>query len=738
MDSETPEQKDDSGTSSCQKGDVVLTLERCTVFPLFWQSQNDYEPLPKYSAAQHNPLAFVLQDPKNCPAHHGLTQVQKLLLEQAKNANAKAMDLWPLYTAVTAMNLILQPDFGMDQIMNPSLATNCSDDNSDNEENDEELSCEAWTWIQDQIPWQDWQKVVAHVQQRLCLVTAPHPLETYAIQTVPLLTQNEVQSVVDIMGLQSQFSSASSSTTIKSTSTMALRLSQILRDSYPPRQYAVLFHENNSSVEQEANHNKKATIPGIAATQKTNFHEKFRHSCLATVGMEIKPTTISSSSSPSPQLQVDFVALYDDFEAEEGIEVCTLPLDGGELEHQAWKRCHREKNSFSDACILCQNKNKHNNTCSSTHLQEDWKANVRLGHYFFQQERYHDAENSYRAALASNPELDDIRHALGALQLAQGKFLEAQLAWEEAASQMISLGRSPERHDGIHLQLKKTEAYHYLENSSPAKKPGDPKHQYTSYFNNQCFVTPMIEPSTCQKLIQIATSSGKWTTGRHYAVPTNDIPVHEVPEMLDWFYPFMENEIQPLLKEQFDVTVASTLVYAPQTSKRNQQIQQEQRFYVHDAFFVRYQGGGETNHLPCHLDECTHSFVVCLNDDFEGGGTYFHDHDTVLSPKVGEVVTFKGDSLRHGGDAVTSGTRYIIAVFLYLDRCYQPGDDTIQQDNDNHDRTGASLQQNNGFKSNQSGSDGSSSKHQLPSLFHEAKKSKTGFSFGFQGLGGDS
>jgi len=324
---------------------------------------------------------------------------------------------------------------------------------------------------------------------------------------------------------------------------------------------------------------------------------------------------------------------------------------------------------------------------------------VRLGHHYFQREQYHHAAQAYHRALELDDSLDDVRHALGALQLAQGKFLEAQYTWKQAAEtmQQMRLDRSIDHHEGICLQWKKQQAYHYFQSLSTDNKTtalsSVASHEYQSkaYFDNQCFVTPMLDETTCRRVIEIATSNGKWTTGRHYAVPTNDIPVHDVPELLAWFYPWMEQEMEPLLKKQF---LSSSTAAATKTAIGSR------RFFEHDAFFVRYQGDGETNHLPCHFDECTHSFVIGLNDDFEGGGTYFHDYNTVLSPRIGDVVTFKGDSLKHGGDAVTRGTRYILAVFLYLDKVSLMEADTGKRP-------------------------------MLQKMFEEAKKPKTEFSFGF-------
>jgi hypothetical protein len=59
---------------------------------------------------------------------------------------------------------------------------------------------------------------------------------------------------------------------------------------------------------------------------------------------------------------------------------------------------------------------------------------------------------------------------------------------------------------------------------------------------------------------------------------------------------------------------------------------------------------------------------LVLNNDFQGGGTYFMNENKVLNPKQeGSFISFRGDKLQHGGEVVMSGVRYIMAVFLYYD-----------------------------------------------------------------------
>jgi predicted 2-oxoglutarate/Fe(II)-dependent dioxygenase YbiX len=54
-----------------------------------------------------------------------------------------------------------------------------------------------------------------------------------------------------------------------------------------------------------------------------------------------------------------------------------------------------------------------------------------------------------------------------------------------------------------------------------------------------------------------------------------------------------------------------------------------------------------------------------LNDNYEGGGTYFFDLQETVRPEAGSALAFRGDQMLHGGQPVTQGTRYILAAFLY-------------------------------------------------------------------------
>ena len=58
-----------------------------------------------------------------------------------------------------------------------------------------------------------------------------------------------------------------------------------------------------------------------------------------------------------------------------------------------------------------------------------------------------------------------------------------------------------------------------------------------------------------------------------------------------------------------------------------------------------------------HLDgDDKLAFSLCLNDDYEGGETFFES--CTIKPKVGRLALFSNGKIRHGVNEVTRGTRY--------------------------------------------------------------------------------
>jgi hypothetical protein len=106
-------------------------------------------------------------------------------------------------------------------------------------------------------------------------------------------------------------------------------------------------------------------------------------------------------------------------------------------------------------------------------------------------------------------------------------------------------------------------------------------------------------------------------------------------------------KIRPLLQNQFKLNA-------------------NHRIFINDAFVVRYDSSKQ-RHLPPHIDESSHSFIIALNSEFKGGGTFIHELGHVISPTMGGMVSFEGGTLLHSGDPVISGIRYCIVAFCYID-----------------------------------------------------------------------
>ena len=68
-----------------------------------------------------------------------------------------------------------------------------------------------------------------------------------------------------------------------------------------------------------------------------------------------------------------------------------------------------------------------------------------------------------------------------------------------------------------------------------------------------------------------------------------------------------------------------------------------------------------------HLDEASASTIlssiIYLNDNYEGGHTYFGDGTTFV-PVTGRAIFFDGQYYRHGVSSVFKGSRYTVATWF--------------------------------------------------------------------------
>jgi hypothetical protein len=188
--------------------------------------------------------------------------------------------------------------------------------------------------------------------------------------------------------------------------------------------------------------------------------------------------------------------------------------------------------------------------------------------------------------------------------------------------------------------------------------------------------TPVLPPDECAWVVSQAERVAKerWMSDHSDATKkgadmiwTKGFPdrlwLREVPGLVEWFEHRLRTRLFPMLQSLYPEAIPTADVLR-----------------CHDAFISRYTSEG-MNSLEVHQDTTDFTFTIALNpsSEYEGGGTLFPnvrpaDADNaqpfanhVAAPEVGCVVSFPG-RLHHGGHPITSGVRYIIPLFIYLDR----------------------------------------------------------------------
>ena len=272
---------------------------------------------------------------------------------------------------------------------------------------------------------------------------------------------------------------------------------------------------------------------------------------------------------------------------------------------------------------------------------------------------YQEAQALLQAILRSSTPDAEAHHALGVCLLAQGDWTGAHAVWAAAFQRWPQFPplRAQAIKDASYWPAKDAPCADGEEGS--ALQSGALRHVIPGI---ACLSTmQLMSAADCAAAIaaaEAAAAGGGWTTQRHYAVPTTDVPVHTVPPVLALFNKALKQRIAPFIAAAFPDVVPSP-----------------EMLRIHDAFLVKYDAthDGRQRFLPVHEDESEISLTVALNprSDYVGGGTFFESaHDAaqqVVCPHQGQVLAFRG-SRRHGGEPITAGVRYIFAVFAWVQR----------------------------------------------------------------------
>ena len=273
------------------------------------------------------------------------------------------------------------------------------------------------------------------------------------------------------------------------------------------------------------------------------------------------------------------------------------------------------------------------------------------------QERYDDAMDIVTVMVQQLQATNDKRSQ----NLGEALWEQARIAgWQGDFSRREELLISAvldSTYEPLQTALLEANAY-YRNEGETVKHPGAPWKAAKELEDDVFIGEHVLDAQECQDMVAAAEAHFQnkkdyWTTSRHFAVPTTDVPIYQIPELLQWFNVQLEQTIFPAMLAHFEIP-------------------EGQRLRIFDAFLVKYDAAAGQKRLPLHNDQSEYSLTIAMNPlyAYEGGGTYFCDSDSSIKTDVGGVTSFRGELL-HAGTTITRGLRYIIVCFIYAKETLQ-------------------------------------------------------------------
>lgn len=152
----------------------------------------------------------------------------------------------------------------------------------------------------------------------------------------------------------------------------------------------------------------------------------------------------------------------------------------------------------------------------------------------------------------------------------------------------------------------------------------------------------ILSKEECEQILTVAEKIPEWTTKRHSAFATTDIPIRH--NTLAYLEPLVTSRLMDRLAKHYG--------FKPQD------------LMFRDIFLVKYAAEGQRG-LEMHTDGCLFSITLLVSDpaDFEGGGTFFESIDDVLYLEQGECA-FHDARVMHSGIEITRGKRFVLVGFI--------------------------------------------------------------------------
>ena len=164
------------------------------------------------------------------------------------------------------------------------------------------------------------------------------------------------------------------------------------------------------------------------------------------------------------------------------------------------------------------------------------------------------------------------------------------------------------------------------------------------------FTMPIFSKKFCKELIDNLRDFTEWTNGRHKFYPTNDILIETYNSNLAKIYDtILKNVAFHAVDALYDANVTKSNI-------------------IHETFIIRYRPEFQ-GFLKLHHDASAFTILTTLSelDDYEGGCTFFPEHETLVKSPAGHVSIHPGNlTHKHGARPITSGERYVIVSFCRI------------------------------------------------------------------------
>lgn len=158
------------------------------------------------------------------------------------------------------------------------------------------------------------------------------------------------------------------------------------------------------------------------------------------------------------------------------------------------------------------------------------------------------------------------------------------------------------------------------------------------------FSFPLFTEEFCQLLIDEANRKDAWTRNRHENYPATDMLINELG--LQTYYQYVLQDFV------YPVAIHKWKLEGPEWPKMDS-----------ENFIIKYEENVQ-GHLSLHHDGATISCVLALNEEYEGGGTWFSRQQELHKGKTGYISIHPSIiTHRHGARPVTKGERYVLVSF---------------------------------------------------------------------------